>query len=223
MFCGKCGTQIPDGAGFCPSCGNATGAQTAAANNTTQVVTEAPKKKVSTNTIIGIVAVAAVVVALAIILISIFAGGSAGSGSPEAAVENYVEATFDFDIDKLLECIHEDIVNRTADEEYDGDVDALKEELQEVLDMSKGMMGDAEFDYDIIDSTDIKGDDLDELTEDFKDEFDLKISAAAEVEFEVSIKGEMFGEEINETEEATITVVKIDGKWYIHPDDFDIG
>ena len=225
MFCGKCGTQIPDGAAFCPSCGNAVAAQPAV--NQAETVTALPKKKVNTNTIVGIVAVAAVVVAVAIILISIFAGGGSGSGSPEAVVEKYMEASLDFDIDRLLECMHDDVIKQAADELYDGDVKELKAELKEDLDEAKEYMellgSEIELSYKIVDSTSIKGDNFDDIAEDFKDEFDLKISAAAIVDVEQSTSGEILGEIYDETNEMSVIVVKIDGKWYIHPEDFDIG
>ena len=237
MFCGKCGTQIPDGAAFCPSCGNPSGTQnqanpqpTANAQPTAYAQpAAATQKKISTNTIIGIAAVAAVVIAVAVILICVFAGGGgSGANSPEAVVEKYVKATIiDMDADAFLDCIHPDILKVAAEDEFDGDVDALKEQLQDMLDRLKEMMenfGDSvKISYEILESEDIEDEDLDEIKDYFKDEYGVKVTAAANVTFEQRTKGEVMGQEVDQTQENSVTVVKIDGKWYIDPESADIG
>lgn len=38
MFCVKCGAQLPDGAAFCPSCGNKTAAEAPAATGEVKVM-----------------------------------------------------------------------------------------------------------------------------------------------------------------------------------------
>ena len=43
-----------------------------------------------------------------------------------------------------------------------------------------------------------------------------KIQDAGEVTVEMNMKGEMFGEKYDESEEEEVVVVKIGGKWYIH-------
>ena len=237
MFCGKCGTHIPDGAAFCPSCGNTTGAQspanpqpTANAQPTAYAQpTAATKKKISTNTIIGIAAVAAVVIAVAVILICIFAGGGgSGAKSPEAVVEKYVKATvIDMDADAFLDCIHPDILKVAAEDEFDGDVDELKDQLREQMDGLKEMMdgfGDSvKISYKILESEDIEDEDLDDIIEYFEDEYGVKVTAAANVTFEQRTQGEMMGQQVDQTQETSVTAIKIDGKWYIDPESADIG
>ncbi|MBQ8524454.1 MAG: zinc ribbon domain-containing protein [Clostridia bacterium] len=219
MFCGHCGNQIPDGVGFCPVCGNQTGAQAPVQNT--------PKKKMSTNTIIGIIAVVAVVVALAIILFAVFAGGKSGASSAEAVVEKYLDATLDFDVDALFECLHEDIIEAAAEEEGFDSVSEFKDELKEQLDQAADMMdalgASIELSYDITDTEELEDDDLDEIAEELEDEFGVKVTAATAVTVEQYTKGTAMGQEIDETETTTIVAVKIDGDWYINPDDFDIG
>lgn len=79
---------------------------------------------------------------------------------------------------------------------------------------------DVERSYDILNSKDIEDDDFDELKEEFKEEFEIEITAAAKVYFELFTKGEVNGEEIDDSQETNATVVKIDGDWYLHPDYF---
>ncbi len=213
MFCGKCGTQIPDGAAFCPSCGNTAGAQAPVTNEVQQQVNAAPKKKVN---LIAVGAIAAIVVAIAIILICVFAGGGAGAGSPEAVVEKYLDAYIDGDVDTYLDCIHEDILEAEADSEgYD--LDELKDELKEMFDaMSQSMEeSDVKYSFNILDTEDLDDDEIDEINEEFEEEYGIKITDAAEVSVELITEED--GDE--SSFEQSFGVVKIDGDWYIHPDD----
>ena len=216
MFCGKCGTQIPDGAAFCPSCGNTAGAQAPVTNEVQQQVNAAPKKKVN---LIAVGAIAAIVVAIAIILICVFAGGGAGAGSPEALVEKYVEATLDMDVDTLFECLNEDMIKAAAEDEG-VTVKEMKAELKEEVEEYKAMMEsmNIKMSYEIIDTEDVEGDELDEIKEEIADDFDIKVTAAAMVSVEMVT--EALGEENTQTE--TFCAIKIDGEWYLHPDSFDM-
>ena len=213
MFCGKCGTQIPDGAAFCPSCGNTAGAQAPVTNEVQQQVNAVPKKKVN---LIAVGAIAAIVVAIAIILICVFAGGGAGAGSPEALVEKYLDAYIDTDVDTYLDCIHQDVLEAEADSEgYD--IDELKDELKEMFnEMDEAMKeSDTKLSFNILDTENLDDDEVKDISEEFEDEYGIKITDAAEVT--VELISEEDGEE--NSFEQSFGVVKIDGDWYIHPDD----
>ena len=223
MFCGNCGNQIPDGVGFCPNCGNATGAQEAA-----PVTTEAPvAKKSKKNMIIGIAAVA-IVVALAIILICVIAGGGKAN-DPEGVVLGYMEATMDGDIDEMLSYLHDDVVDAIVEKQYDGDKDAFIEEGEEAMEGALEMFEEMglEYSFEVVSVDEPDEDELKDyieyMDEMLKEEFDIEldIKDAAIVEVEITMSGEFMGEEMNETETEEFEVIKIGKKWYLSPESFD--
>lgn len=229
MFCGNCGNQIPDGVGFCPNCGAATGAQQAPAVNEAPAAV-ATKKKMSKNTIIGIVAVAAVVVAVAIILIAIFAGGGRAN-DPEGVVLGYMEDTMDGDIEAMLDYLPEDFVDALIENEYDGNrkefIKEGEEEMSDALEMMEEM--GIKYSFEVVNVDEPDKDELEEyieyLNEDLKEYYDIEldIKDAAIVEVEITMKGEVMGEELNETDTEEFEVIKIGKKWYLSPESFDIG
>lgn len=232
MFCGKCGNQLPDGVAFCPSCGNATGAQPKTQPQAQAQVQAQPqmqynpqmqaapaKKKVSTNTIIGVAAVAFVVIAIVVALILILGGGGSKGGAKTAvaAAEGFYNAYLDQDVDTMLDYIHEDVVKEAADENYDGSVKELKEDLAYELENEYAMIDEAEITFAIVGSEEYDEDDFEELKDVYLDKYDLKLSSAMIVNYELTIKGTAFGEELDTTSEHTVIVVKIGGKWFVEP------
>ena len=146
-------------------------------------------------------------------------GKSKAHSSPESIVENFLEAYSQLDADGMFDCFNEGVLQKIADEEYDGDFDACKEAFKEYVDELKEEFEGIELSFKVIEIKDLEGDDLDEVKEFFSEYYDAEVSAAASVTFEMTVKGEDEGVALDNTEEETVTVIKIDGKWYVNHED----
>ena len=71
---------------------------------------------------------------------------------------------------------------------------------------------DFELSYKISDSTEMDEEEIKELEEDYKDQYDIKITI--DEAYTLSIKMTVEGEDDSDTEVSDVTVVKIDGDWY---------
>ena len=166
-------------------------------------------------------------VSLILCLAMMFALASCSSkskahSSPESVVQNCLEAYSKFDADGMFDSFNEGVLQRIADEEYDGDFDACKEAFKEYVDELKEEFEGIELSFKVIEIKDLEGDDLDEVKEFFSEYYDAEVSAAASVTFEMTVKGEDEGVALDNTEEETITVIKIDGKWYVNHEDITL-
>lgn len=166
-------------------------------------------------------------VSLILCLAMMFALASCSSkskahSSPESVVQNCLEAYSKFDADGMFDSFNEGVLQRIADEEYDGDFDACKEAFKEYVDELKEEFEGIELSFKIIEIKDLEGDDLDEIKEYFSEYYDAEVSAAASVTFEMTVKGEDEGVALDNTEEETVTVIKIDGKWYVNHEDITL-
>jgi hypothetical protein len=286
MFCGKCGTNNPDGMAFCSACGAPLGQQGAAqpeapaqpvapaqpeapaaapvqpeapAQPTVQVVPEqqpamnqqfqqpgmnqfgqqpgmnqfgqqpfnqqppygqgvsplmgqTPNDKKNSKTAL-IVAIVLVVLLAAAACVVFFVwkpfGGKGGNGSPTAAVQGFCDAVLKGKAKEIKKYCPPYM-------EADIDEDDLKD-IAEGMEMVKSMgmkISIKAKDYEAYDD-----DDFNDLCDEIEYRYDYdadKIQDAGEVTVEMNMKGEMFGEKYDESDEEEVVVVKIGGKWYIH-------
>ena len=100
-------------------------------------------------------------------------------------------------------------------DELDEMLDEIEEELQDSIDAMDSYMGeDWKVSYDILDTDDVTGDDLDEVKDTYK-EYDVKVSAAKNVEIELKIE---WGEEEKSTT-TELSVIKVGRSWYLDLED----
>lgn len=226
MFCGKCGTQNPDTAAFCKSCGTRLNSQVKPAARTVTKTTArtqmqpqtkrpAAKHKRRQDKKIGLIAVAAVIAVVLILAIVLF-----GGRSYKAAVKQFFNATFDVDGKAIVELIPDDLVDYVLDESgYDEDeldemIGDIEDEFEDQIASIKRYLGDDwDVSYKIVSTEDIKGNDLKDLKEDYKD-IGVKISAAKDVEMELIVKA---GETEN-SNTITISLIKVGRSWYLDLD-----
>ena len=226
MFCGKCGTQNPDTAAFCKSCGTRLNSQVKPAAKTVTKTTArtqmqpqtehpAPKHKRRQDKKIGLIAVAAVIAVVLVLTIVLF-----GGRSYKATVKQFFNATFDVDGKAIVKLIPDDLVDYVLDESgYDEDeldemIADIEDEFEDQIASIKRYLGDDwDVSYKIISTEDIKGKDLKDLKEDYKD-IGVKISAAKDVEMELTIKA---GETEN-SNTITISLIKVGRSWYLDLD-----
>lgn len=251
MFCRKCGNQIPDGAAFCPNCGNAMGSEqhqpqvqtqeqpTIQYDNTQGQMqydtqgqfydlngqnvanpynpyTPTPKKKITKNTVIGIAAVAVVAVAVIVALILIIGGLGKGEKSPEAAAEAYIEALSKLDVDKLIDCVPDEVLEAMAEDQYDGSLKELKKDGREEFEEMKEDGWDIKVKVKVKENEKVSRDSLKKLNEKYEDnDCDIKISEARDITVKLTVKGEIDGEDIDLTKEQEVRVIKVGRRWYI--------
>ena len=160
MFCQKCGTQLPDGAAFCPVCGSGTGQPPQPQPPQPQLPQPQPSqppqqpkppKKVSTVRIVFIALVAALFIASVVLVIVLVSrdSGSSGSGSkgssskteekggfsePEDLLAYYVENVLAMDTRKLIENVPDAEIEAYADAEDISKSEAKKEMLESLQD-----------------------------------------------------------------------------------------
>lgn len=226
MFCGKCGTQNPDTAAFCKNCGTRLNGQPKPAvkeTSKTMVRTQLnsqgkrtdPKHKRKQDKEVGIIAVAAIVAIVLILAVVLF-----GGRSYKAAVKQFFNATFDVDGQAIVNLIPDDLISYALEESgYDEDeldemIEDIEDEFQDQLSSISRYLGDDwDVSYKILSAENIKGDDLKELKEDYKD-IGVKVTAAKDVEMELTIKA---GETEN-SNTITISLIKIGRSWYLDLD-----
>lgn len=226
MFCGKCGTQNPDTAAFCKSCGTRLNSQVKPAAKTvtkTTVRTQmqpqakrpAPKHKRRQDKKVGVIAAAAIVAFVLILAIVLF-----GGRSYKTAVKQFFNATFDVDGKAIVNLIPDDLIDYVLDESgYDEDeldemIEDIEDEFQDQIDSLKRYLGDDwDVSYKIVSAENIKGEDLNDIKEDYKD-IGVKVSAAKDVEMELTVKA---GETEN-SNTITISLIKVGRSWYLDLD-----
>ena len=190
MNCPNCGTQLPEGAPFCQTCG----AQLAApgyAPVDAGGVQPAPKKK-NLPLIIGIAAAAIAVIVLLVVLLG-------GGNSPEGVVEDFYDALLSGDLDEALEYVHPDMVG-----EIDGEADEIIAALA---------MFEDSIEIDVLGSELISDDYEIEDVQDLLDEYDIDEDLGDVYEVEVEIAINFMG--MNQTQTSDVIVAEIGGTYYI--------
>lgn len=227
-FCGNCGTELQDDAVVCSNCGcnlapeaqpvaqpDANGTITAKASNLFDTLKAKldeflAKCKADTkfrNISIAIGAGAVVAIVLIVVLLCALFGNSYKS-----AINNYFDATFSGDFDAYRASYPDKIWKKMSDDatdkkEFRSDFKDFKEELEEEFGK------DVSFDYKITEVEEYDEDDLDDVRTALKLYGIPKktVTEAYEVEIELTIEGD----DDEDTDDTSLTVVKIDGDWYV--------
>lgn len=207
MFCGKCGAKNEDNAQFCAKCG-------AKLDNVVpmeNVDVSSPDVN-NKNRKVGIIAVA--VVAVLVILLGVFL---LGGRSYKATIKKFVNAQFEADVKGVFDLVPEKMIDGMLEKEgYNrSDLDDLLDEVDDSLEsMVKSLdsyLGEGwKVTYEILDTEDIKGDDLNDIKDAYKD-VDVKVSAAKKVEIELTLKGD----EEDTSYSMDIYLLKVGRSWYI--------
>lgn len=168
-----------------------------------------PKKKNYLPLIIGAVAAVAVI---AVILI--FVLGGSGYSDPEELALDFAEAVSNLELDDLEDTMHPDVLDS---ERWDD----LSEMIEDALETVKERGYDFEtknFEVDDVDY-DFDREDLRDIEDYFEGYFDMDVKIEDAITYEISFDRYLNGEKSNQYGE--VTVVKIDGAWYVHPESID--
>ena len=224
MFCGKCGQEIPDGVRFCPRCGNAianAGQGTDAVgpgypgNYSSQSVPVTKK----TNRIIGI-AVVAVAAILVVALVLVLFGGR----NYKKAAEEYVEAMYEADSEKMMELMPKDLREALleeiiASEWLRGEDEAyryMNRELADAADTLDSTLGSGwKVSCEAVDVEEWTEEELEEYVDDILYDYgvDIKAKEGKNVIVQVIVRSKD-GETTSE-QEVPVPVVKIGRSWYV--------
>ena len=229
MFCSRCGNEIKGDGKFCPKCGapvkpvqsqdeNVSGGNTqgysysqGAAPSGSPVGTGAPVSK-KRPPYVAIGAIVLVVILLIVGIRFIFF-----RDTYETPIKNMVKVMEDRDVDAAMELIPENFLDAA-----EGLTGMTKEEMadmleEDLLDAFDQYIGDIEIDYEIGDTRDLSQSELRDISDEYMGVLgDIEEGKEVEFSYEMYVDGEL---EEESSDDETINVVKIDGKWYISPND----
>lgn len=225
MFCSKCGIKLEEGAKFCPECGATVenqksgntieGVSGVYVDNTTPPVenvvtkTNGVNNKSIRNIIIGVVIVAVI----GFFGYKFLLGGS--SSSYEAPIETLVTGIEDKDIDAIFSVIPDEIFEK-YEEEYGIDI----KQLTSLLSSSLEEQMFAEFEgmtlsYEIENVEDCSSVQVEEIIDANKSYYDIDLDITAAKNLDVTLTAT--SNDDTESNSVTLTVIEIDGSWYIDP------
>ncbi|MBE6984733.1 MAG: zinc ribbon domain-containing protein [Ruminococcaceae bacterium] len=231
MFCGNCGTQNADGAVFCAGCGAPLNQaqqpsypqqpQYAPPSYPQQPAVQeyyppqpaypqqpvsmphqkAPadsKKKMWMTILIASVSVAVIAIVLLFVL-----GGGSGFSNPEDAALSFVEGSLTGDWDMCEAAIYPDMIDEDLKSEFERDV------MQEL-----GSLGIEADNIAIKSSEDVDSYELEYLDQWMREDYGVSVTDAryVRVSYEYSVWG------MTASDSYSVTVVEIDGSWYVIPD-----
>lgn len=239
MFCSRCGNEIKGDGKFCPKCGapvkpiqnqgpEMSGANTQRGNAQTYSYSQnnysqgavpaggaagtgAPAaKKRPPYVAIGAIVLAVILLIVAVRLIFF-------RDTYKTPIKNMVKVMEDRDVDAAMNLIPEnflDAAESLTGMDKEEMADMLEDDLVEAFDQ---YIGEIEIDYEIGDTRDLTQSELNDISDEYMGVLG-SIEEGKEVEFsyEMYVDGEL---EEESGDDETINVVKIDGKWYISPDD----
>ena len=221
MFCSKCGLQLEDDIAFCPNCGQVA----------TTVTTTATGVKASTSAFYGktsqisksidlknpkVLGIAIAAVVVVVLLFSTLFGGQ----SYKSAVNNFMDGVFEADAKQLLSAFPDEVIDEMCDEEDMSKselIDYMDDELDDLIDMLDTYYDGWSVDYKIISTEKYDSDDLEWIEEEY-DEVGIKIKEAKMVTVEMTVEAD----DMSESEEMEIGVIKIGNSWYVDAQNVDM-
>ncbi|MBD5159353.1 MAG: hypothetical protein HDT23_03825 [Ruminococcus sp.] len=195
-FCPNCGRPVPDGT-VC-NC---------------QITVPKQKNKFIVPVIAGV----------AVVAVAIGVSNVAGAGYKKP-VKDFVKAINKCDSKKLLSVVMpesqlKEIKKEVKDSIIDWDalLDKVDEALEEEMEELEDDYGkNVKFSAKIVNKKKVKGDDLEDIQEEYDDSFDAEVKKAYKLKVEVSIKGK----KDSDSDKISVYVVKVKGDgWKIY--DFD--
>ncbi len=221
-FCGKCGTQIVQGDLFCNNCGASIDAQqtTQTQAGVAQIAPEigyVKNKKKSAKKSVIVISIIAFVLIAAILFVAIF-----GLRTPKSIANKFMKAMFvDADAESIVAMMPKEFI-----EYYENESDESKEDYIEFLQDSIDYMHD-EFDerfaedwfvdWEITDVKNLKSAELKELENVYEESLDIEYNDIKRVIVKAPIKYTLDGDNVKETEDMEVYVIKIGQKWYLEP------
>lgn len=237
-FCKNCGSELNDDVTFCEKCGTPAEelqrqpdvmTTDSTANSAQEEGTQEAKPdsngfadkmngfvgklKQKDKKAIGIVAGIVVVLALIVVLVICLSGGGA-----ESALDTYMDVLYQGKASKVEKIAPPEFWDKYLDDN-DMDMDDVEDKMKDLhktiirtLEDSYG--DDIKISYKITDKDDVSKKDLDTMKDHLKSAYDIpKKSVTDACEFDVEMK--IKGDDDEDTDDATLYAVKIDGDWYI--------
>ena len=215
MYCGNCGAVYPDGSAFCKQCGAKLGG--AKPISPVDPAGKPVPKSSNQNRTVGIIAVAVLAVVLLVVGILLF-----GGRSYKSTVKQFFNAAFDANAKKIIQLVPKKVVNAAIEDEYDDLDDFIKDgnkALKGYINLLDEIYGDDwKVSYEIVDTEEITGKSLKSIKNEYEDEYDVKVSAAMEVEVELTIK---HGKE-KETSTMYLSLIKVGSSWYLDVENMSV-
>lgn len=198
-FCKQCGNQMADNEVVCASCGASQ--EPIPQNIINSVAAEEGKSKSGNGKFIAVIVAIVVIILIALKLIF-------GTAAYEKPLKNFFEGIEDKDGDKIEEAFPEFYGDKMT-KLYD--FDDVADELYDRLEDEFGK--NIKISYKIKDKEKIDKDDLEDIEEEIKDDYDekVKVSKGYELELKLKVKGKKDKDEHT----SELEVYKIDGDWYI--------
>lgn len=217
MFCSKCGANVPEGNSFCTSCGTPL-VGTMPTQQPIQQPFQQPMysprmapmmtqvKKTSGAGIIA--AIITIIVMLGAAAFVFFVWKPFASYSPKGVVEKFFDAFLDGNTDKMEECM----------------APYCNEKMPNVS-SSMGLISafGMKISYKVGTYSNYSGSDFEAFCRDIRSEYGYdtdNIQEAGQVDVTLKMTGSFYGESMDDSDEETVVVVKIGGKWYIANTDF---
>ncbi len=231
-FCSNCGNTLEDTAVFCDKCGTSQSSENVSPVLTAAPVMAAPeaaapaKKGGKAMPIVVAIVILALIGGIVFGCIKLFGGDSDKASkkvSDETAYQDAVNQMFDGmekgDWDMFVGSMPKefaDYLNKGIEAMGASNGD---EYLKTMTDMFKAQYGDDfKIDATFGDKKELSKEEIDDFVNEVKSTYDvtLNIEKAYEVEIDATIKGS----DSENTDTEKVTVIKIDGKWYVFDKSF---
>ncbi|HJB56119.1 MAG TPA: zinc ribbon domain-containing protein [Candidatus Flavonifractor intestinipullorum] len=209
MFCGKCGAPVPDGAAFCPGCGNPV-RPAPPAGPVPPVTVASPAPRRTKYRLIGLAAIALAVL-LVVVLVTVLFGGR----SYRKAVDQLMRGVMETDAGRILDVIPDEVTGALG---YSSRT-AAEEGLNAVLSYTTGALDEAygpswSYTYKIDEREPYSSRERMDLQERYaRYGYDLDLSDALEVEVELTIRDA--GGRAAEQQDIDLTLIRLGRNWYL--------
>lgn len=218
MFCTECGAKNEDSAKFCVDCGAKLGNSNIRIKIPTPSETDSgmnkkvirnPRKKINVIPIIILLILAVAVVTFPRLILS--------GQSEKKLIKEFIKAEMTADGEKVIEILPDEIVEAAETQggmtknEF---IKAVQEQLNSVMNTVVNTYGEEwKYSYEIKSIKKASQEDIEEWKNTYKDgfEMDVDISEGKICEVEINFNGN----EIRNTSNIELNLVKIRGKWYV--------
>lgn len=190
---------------------------TSASGNKTRTLKKKQKKEIKVVPLLIAIVLAVAVIAFPLTFLS----GKFFGNTEEKIVKTFVKAAMKGDIEKLLSLMPDEIIAALKQElleevgiSFETYKSLMKEQMDQMVILMQDIVGeDWSYTYEIVDTEKIPIDDLDDIQETYEDEIgvDFKIEEGKSITVEITMKGN----DIEHSEEMDISVIKVNGKWYL--------